>query len=512
MHKEKKINHSILFRTVFFLSVFIIALVAELGINRFQKVRVMEPLDSEMHNIQAISGFLHATEDAVSLFENHRWDYGNPASLMSDIRHDIITMEEEISIIEKDVKKLSREQYLLANAVNTTFQYVKETTESLFSYLLNGNTSDATELYYGKLAPAWGYLGTYCRELLEQAILDSRESFSRILGLNETVNLIESITFTLCSISAVIVMFTLIRILKAMLAMERASEAVSRSEFGIQDLDEKGNDELSRLASSFNVMKRSLKERVELLEEKQEMESMLHRKETETLELQNLLEREKMQQLRSQINPHFLFNTLNVIKHMAGKEDAKETERLIGALGKLFHYALSSNELLVPLSREIMIVNEFYLLCQVRFGDKIGIKWDLSPEIDLTETLVPSFILQPMVENAVRHGLGPKEEAGKIRISARTDGQMLYIAIADDGIGMDEEKLNAIKSRLYDQNAAGDHIGLSNVACRLRMLGKGCDLKINSVKGKGTEIILTLPLKTVEEEEEEMEYDQDTDS
>ena len=512
MHKEKKINHSILFRTVFFLSVFILALLAELGINRFQKIRVMEPLDSEMKNIQAISGFLHAAEDAVSLFENHRWDYGNPASLMSDIRHNLATMEDEISIIEKDVRMLSREQYLLANAVDTTYQYVKDSTDSLFTYLLNGNTAEATELYYEKLAPAWEYLGTYSRELLEQAILDSRESFSEIMKLNGIINMIESIAFSLCSISAIIVMLTLIRILRAMLAMERASEAVSRSEFGIQDLDEKGNDELSRLASSFNVMKRSLKERVGLLEEKREMESMLHKKETETLELQNLLEREKMQQLRSQINPHFLFNTLNVIKHMAGKEDAKETERLISALGKLFHYALSSNELLVPLSREIMIVNEFHLLCQVRFGEKIGIEWDLSPEIDLTETLVPSFILQPMVENAVRHGLGPKEEAGSIKIAAKTDGQMLCIGITDDGVGISGEKLKMIKGRLYDQNTAGDHIGLSNVACRLRMLGDGCGLEINSQQGKGTQIILSLPLKTIEEEEEEQTDDQDTDS
>lgn len=511
MHREKRMNHSILFRTVFFLSVFILALVVEVGINSFQKARVMEPLDKEMHNIQAISGFLHATEDAASLFENHRWDYGNPATLMADIRHDLATMDEEIAIIEKDVRTLSREQYLLSNAVDTTYKYVKNAADSLFSYLLNGNVQDATELYYGKLAPALEYLGLYSRELLEQAILDSRESFSDIMALNDTVNIIENIAFFLCSVSAVIVMLTLTRILKMMLAMERASEAVSRSEFGIQDLDENGNDELSRLASSFNVMKRSLKERVGLLEEKQAMESMLHKKETETLELQNLLEREKMQQLRSQINPHFLFNTLNVIKHMAGKENAKETERLISALGKLFHYALSSNELLVPLSREIMIVNEFHLLCQVRFGDKIGIEWDLSPQIDLTETLVPSFILQPMVENAVRHGLGPKEEAGKIRISAYIEQALLCITITDDGVGMDTERLGQIKNRLYDQNAAGDHIGLSNVACRLRMLGAGCGLEIDSQKGKGTKVRLTLPLKTIEEEEEQ-EDDQDTDS
>lgn len=509
MHKGKRINHSILYRTVFFLSVFILALAAEVVINRVQKVHVMQPLDSEMHNIQAVSGFLHATEDVISLFENHRWDYGNPASLISDIRHNLVTMDQEISIMEKDVARLSREQYLLANAVDTTYTYVRKETEKLFSYLLNGDVNDATELYYGNLGNSWEYLSMYARELLEQAILDSRESFASILELNGVVNIIENIAFTLCSISAIIVVLTLIRMLKAMLAMEKASEAVSRSEFEIPDIDEKGNDEISRLATSFNQMKRSLRERVELLEERREMEGMLHKKETETLELQNLLEREKMQQLRSQINPHFLFNTLNVIKHMAGKEDAKETERLISALGKLFHYALSSNELMVPLSREIMIVNEFYLLCQVRFGDKIGIEWDLSPEIDLTETLVPSFILQPMVENAVRHGLGPKEEDGTIRIAAAVDGKMLCITISDDGVGMEADRLEQIKGRLYDQDAAGEHIGLSNVAYRLRLLGAGCDLEISSEKGRGTTVVLTLPLETIEEEDED---DQDTDS
>ena len=509
MAGRKRINHSILAKTVLFLSVFMLALTAEVMINRIQRIRVMDPLDREMHNIQAVSGFLHATEDAASALENYKWDYGDAAGLISEIRQDLSVMDRENGIIEKDVSRLSREQYLIASAVDTSYGYVRRETEKLFNLLLGGMSGEAMTLYYNSLAPAWEYLGTYARELLEQAIIDSRDSFGTISELNSMINTIENFTFFLCFLSAVLVVLTLVRILRAVLSLEKASGAVSRSEFDIPDIDEGGNDEISNLASSFNKMKRSLKERVELLEERRNMEGMLHRKELETLELQNLLEMEKMQELRSQINPHFLFNTLNVIKYTAQKEGAKETDRLLGALGKLFHYALSSNELMVPLSREIRIVNEYHLLCQVRFGNKIGIGWELSPEIDLTETLVPSFVLQPMVENAVKHGLGPKEEKGMILISARPDGDMLEIRISDDGVGMDAGKLDEVRGRLYDHDAAGGHIGLANVACRLRLLGEGCGLTVISQKNVGTEITLRLPFKTMEEEDVD---DQDTDS
>ena len=147
------------------------------------------------------------------------------------------------------------------------------------------------------------------------------------------------------------------------------------------------------------------------------MERELHRQKTEALELQNRMERSRLQQLRSQIDPHFLFNTLNVILQTAGQEKAYRTQALITALSHLLRYSLMSNDEQVPLAREVRIVDEYYSIYHVRFGDRVKMVWRISDSLDLTETMVPSFILQPIVENAFKHGISPKEEGGVVPVS-----------------------------------------------------------------------------------------------
>ena len=109
-------------------------------------------------------------------------------------------------------------------------------------------------------------------------------------------------------------------------------------------------------------------------------------------------ERSRMQQLRSQIDPHFLFNTLNVIQQTASTEKGYRTQALIMALSHLLRYSLMSNDEQVPLAREVRIVDEYYSIYHVRFGGRVRMRWCISDSLDLTETMVPSFILQPLVE------------------------------------------------------------------------------------------------------------------
>lgn len=108
------------------------------------------------------------------------------------------------------------------------------------------------------------------------------------------------------------------------------------------------------------------------------MERELHRQKTEALELQNRMERSRLQQLRSQIDPHFLFNTLNVILQTAGQEKAYRTQALITALSHLLRYSLMSNDEQVPLAREVRIVDEYYSIYHVRFGDRVKMVWRIS--------------------------------------------------------------------------------------------------------------------------------------
>ena len=287
--------------------------------------------------------------------------------------------------------------------------------------------------------------------------------------------------------------------------MALASQQIAGGNLDVPDIIAPQDDEIGRMAASFNEMKHSMKNRVQLLNEKNEMQQALHRRETETLEMQALVEREKLQQLRSQINPHFLFNTLNVIQYTAGQEKAYRTQSLLTSLSKLFRYSLGSNEEKVPLSNEIRIVDSLFLLYHVRFGDRIRMEWEIPDDIDLTETMVPSFLLQPLVENAFHHGLSPKEEGGLVRIEFEYRGDRLIIRVCDNGVGMDEKTLAAVRRRLETPPTNGEHIGLYNVAARLRLQADGSRMKIDSRPGEGTQVELDLPLIIREENEEEKE-------
>ena len=142
-------------------------------------------------------------------------------------------------------------------------------------------------------------------------------------------------------------------------------------------------------------------------------------------------------------------------------------------------------------------------LTGVRFGDRVKMVWRISDSLDLTETMVPSFILQPIVENAFKHGISPKEEGGvvRIRINPLRDKGLLYISVCDNGVGIQPEQLAQLKAALAQPGERWEHIGVYNVAARLRLLDKRGRLVIRSHPGRGTAIRMYLPLVELLEED-----------
>ena len=243
-----------------------------------------------------------------------------------------------------------------------------------------------------------------------------------------------------------------------------------------------------------------MKNQVQLLEEKNTIQEELFEKEKESLSLQSLLEEERLQQLRSRINPHFLFNTLNVIKFSAHDEGAEKTEDMLESMAMLYRYALGSNSDSVPVSREVRIVVALASLYKARFGEKINLKWESSLDEDLYEVMVPSFILQPIVENSFRHGIVPNEKGGEVLISISSHNQMLSIVVSDNGVGMDEETLVRVRERIKEKKLGSEHIGIGNVAARVQMLSPDSSFSVESKINEGTKVIMKMPLLIEKEE------------
>jgi|GraSoiStandDraft_41_1057321.scaffolds.fasta_scaffold03723_10 two-component system LytT family sensor kinase len=201
------------------------------------------------------------------------------------------------------------------------------------------------------------------------------------------------------------------------------------------------------------------------------------------LELQQLrLNEARLAALSRQINPHFLFNTLNSVASLI-RVDPDEARRVVYKLSKILRRLLRRQDNLTPLGEELSFIDDYLSIEMVRFGDKLRVVKDIDPAtLDL---LVPSMLLQPLVENSIRHGLSSKVDGGTVRLRSHLAGHRLQILVEDDGVGIPE----AILATLFEQG-----IGVSNVNERLKVLfGENYKMWIDSRPGDGTSTGIEIP-------------------
>ena len=219
--------------------------------------------------------------------------------------------------------------------------------------------------------------------------------------------------------------------------------------------------------------------------------SLLHEEELQKLEVERRLETMKLEVLVNQVNPHFLFNTLNVIGGMAMLENAETTEKMIMALSNLFRYNLKNSSSEAVLSQELNVVRDYMYIQQMRFGERLRFSIDCA--VEESSAIIPTFTFQPLVENAIIHGLAPKEEGGKIHIRVWERSGETFITVHDTGVGMSEEKLNKLKRKLEEGNVSRDSIGVGNVYRRFKIMYPEGQFTIYSREKKGTLIKLQIP-------------------
>ncbi|MFA6784998.1 MAG: sensor histidine kinase [Sphaerochaeta sp.] len=199
---------------------------------------------------------------------------------------------------------------------------------------------------------------------------------------------------------------------------------------------------------------------------------------------EHLLSKARLRALQSQINPHFLFNAMNTISSLISEDQEKAKDLLLN-LSDYYRSRLQLAKEFITLESEIENINAYIAIEKARFGDKISVNYDITGDGSL---LIPPLILQPLVENAVKHGLQKSLHPGSVEITVRINDEEASICIADNGIGMDEELLANIFSESH---------GLNNVHQRLiNLYGPSYGLVIESSLGKGTKVWLRIPLNT----------------
>lgn len=248
-----------------------------------------------------------------------------------------------------------------------------------------------------------------------------------------------------------------------------------------------GQDEISKISLDFHTITQNIKKKEEQL-----YTSKLFEK-----ELLNKQQQMEFHLLAGQINPHFLFNTLETIRMTALKNGNREVAQAIKLLAKSMHFTLDyQGKKIATLAEELNIVEGYIKIQQMRFGERVQFSLNLSSDIYPEKIDILPLILQPLVENAVTHGLEQIEKDGKIQLNIYTLDNYLIFSVKDNGIGIPYEKLQIIRQQILDSNNSNmKHIGLKNIAQRIKLFyGEDCHLSISSTQGVGTTVILKIHL------------------
>jgi len=247
--------------------------------------------------------------------------------------------------------------------------------------------------------------------------------------------------------------------------------------------------EIGELVHTYNQMVGNMKELIRLVYEKEIMQN-----------------RAELKALQAQIHPHFLYNTLEALYWSLLEKNEDELADYVVALSELFRYTITGHnrEEWVTLAEELEQIRRYLLIMGMRFGDRLS--WRIDSEMDDNRLLLPKLIIQPLVENAIQHGIENKIGAGFVSVTVKRSQEPGYfhVIVEDDGAGMNEEKLRKIRSKLAmgaDKAMESSGYGITNVQQRLRLHARSetaniSVLAIESREGEGTTVTLTIPIRT----------------
>ena len=281
------------------------------------------------------------------------------------------------------------------------------------------------------------------------------------------------------------------------LTLRKAMYQASRGNYDIMD-SFTGRDELSETFQDLRVMIAEIKDK----------EAQIYQAKIREQEIINHRQQMEFKVLASQINPHFLYNTLETIRMKAFTNGDREVANAIKLLGKSLRYVLeNTGTVSISLEKELNYIHTYISIQKLRFGDRVNYTERISEDLDLRHYTILPLMLQPIVENAISHGLEGRDNDGQIVLEIfpdhSQDPQFLCIHVKDNGCGMTSEELKSLRKRVATKDETRTRsIGLYNIDQRLQLCyGPDCRLEIYSTPGAGTTVCLRLPIVKVRMEE-----------
>jgi len=430
-----------------------------------------QSLTASQHSVKYLNNYM--IDPSVSNYEN----FQDSKQLMIDA--------------QKQVNRLKNEQNV-TEVINylALFQSQLDSMELAMRSIQVGHNELAT-VHFNESIQISEFIAEATLSLIRKEVATSEQVYISLIG--QSINLANIGMWALIMIIMLVVLLSYwfsAGITRPIRILTKAARDISRGNFD-EKIKVETRDEISFLASTFDQMRSNIKNLIQEIKKKAELEKSLQ-------EYQLLLRESELKTLQAQMNPHFLFNTLNMLSKKAYLEGAEETSELISTVSGLLRYNLRQLDRKVTLREELEVIEQYFQILKARFPQRLEYQIQINANIDQIE--MPSMILQPFVENAFIHAVEPNEEGGRISVQVQDQGEWVVVHIEDNGPGIEPQMMKRINDSCFKgkklewesiQESTG--IGISNAASRLAIFYQRNDVfRIESVVGKGTCITLKL--------------------
>lgn len=397
-------------------------------------------------------------------------------------------MEEILAETESDML-FDRECRMMLRVVR---QMMEHREDIIHQYLLPTSGSPQANIDYIEnldllLGKNMNLLTTYYLEYISQ-------TFSHYASSLKTQMLVVNLAIAGMSI----VMYWVNSILfKSLLAsvekLTRAATEVKNQNFDSPDIEPDRYEELNVVVQTFNDMKHTIRDMIEEINRNFEIKEKLSEQLLENERQQRRLAESKMKELQMQINPHFLFNTLSLVIRSVQLGEKETSVTLIKAISKILRSSIETHALAIPLDDEIELLESYIYIQKIHCKGRISIQLDVRKAYANDDVMVPPLIIQPLVENAIKHGLENVVADGRVSIAIVEKPDYILVRVGDNGCGLSDEVLENLRN-----HTATKSIGLLNVMERLQLMYHREDVMTVESSSRGTEISLFLYKQTEE--------------
>ena len=461
----------------------------------------LEKVYQENLTLNTLSENLNAVQDSMTEYLNIKTTEALENYYRSEQDYNSMIQEMTENVSSITFKRMER------NIKNMSEEYLNLTSQTIEAK--RGRNIEKYSARYESATQLYEYIDSYIYGLNSEQFITNSQNYNE---LSSAFRVFESVSVIVMAVVIIINVAIIIKFTGDMIQplknLSNLANEVAEGNLDIELHETNATDEIGVVTSAFNQMVVSLRQYIERIKESMEIERQLKEKE---LLMEAHLTDAQLKYLQAQINPHFLFNTLNAGAQLAMMEGADRTYEYVQKVANFFRYNVKKGEDTVTIKEEIDLIDDYIYILNVRFSGDIH--YEKNIEEEWLNVQMPSMILQPIVENCVNHGIREMAGEGRIWLSVYEMDGCVCISIGDNGKGMGKETIDKILSGTYrEERLSGDSNGVAmdNVIARLKLFtGNDKVLDIFSEgEGMGTEFVIYLKQITEHEKYQSVECEE----